>query len=324
MPKVMTSDHERGLFRCASCAGLRSVALHLHELSRVCDMLNNVRIPPNSKQTKIQGSMPNTVGIGKWLLAASQVAEVVMDTSQFEEAHFYCEPVLDLQKSDAEHRGGLATRLTRFVFFCNALEEAYRFFEVTYDARYLDEASLAAKGKRLKTSSMKAGAVLRESANRLVLPADFPHLVQNLAHLAGIYERGLSVKLERAVDDPADLAYGLDIIRCLRNHVAHGTFPILDNPEYSWNMTEQMWRAVLNFLNQAVRVGALYIQLLLAIDSDGFQSPLYDELSEDPDTGGYFSAHCTVDYLLSLHRTQSFGLNESSYFRWAEYSGRAD
>lgn len=283
-------------------------------------MLDNVRSPPSSKQTKTYGAKPNTDGIAKWLLAASQVDEVVMDTSQFEEAQFYCEPVLDLQKSDAEHRGGLATRLTRFVFFCNALEEAYRFCEVTYDALYVDETSLASKGKRLKTASMKAGAVLREHASRLALPADFSHLVKNFAHLAGIYEQGLSVKLERVVDDDADIAYGLDIIRCLRNHVAHGTFPILDNPEYSWNMTEQMRRAVLNFLNQAVRVGALYIQLLLAVDSDGFQSPLHDELSDDPETGDYFSAHCTVDYLLSLHRAQSFGLNESSYFRWPEYS----
>jgi len=317
------SERKTMPFKCASCVGLRPIELHLHELSKVCDLLDNVRTPPSSMQTNAADAAdaePNTGGIAKWLLAASQIAEVVMDTSQFEEAHFYCEPVLDLQRSDAEHRGGIATRLTRFVFFCNALEEVYRFSEVTYDNLYLNKTSLASKGKKLKSASMKAGAVLRERAVRLTLPADFSHLVQNLARLAELYEQGLSVKLERVVNDATDIAYGLDIIRCLRNHVAHGTFPILDNPEYSWNMTEELKRAVLNLLNQAVRVGALYIQLLLAVDSDGFQSQLYDQLSDDPETGDYFTAHCTLAYVLSLHREQSFGLNESSYFRWWRYA----
>lgn len=318
----MSDAHTRAPFKCVSCGGLRPVDLHLHELSKFCDMLANERTLLSLKQDATADSKLSTSGIGKWLLVASQVAEVVMDTAQFEEAHFYCEPVLDLQRSDAKHRGRLATRLTKFVFFCNALEEACRFCEGTYDALHLKKSSLASKGKLLKSSSLKAGAVLREHANKIALPADFWHLVQNLDRLANIYEQGLSVKLGRVVSDPTDIAYGLDTVRALRNHVAHGIFPIVDNPEYSWNMTEELQRAVLNLLNQAVRVGALYIQLLLKIDNDGFRSQLYDELCDDPETGNYFAERCTDQYLLSLHREQPFGLNESSYFQWSKYAAK--
>ncbi len=314
----MTDERNRAPFKCASCVGLRPIELHLHELSKFCDMLANERIL--AEPDAATDAKSSTGGIGKWLLVASQVAEVVMDTAQFEEAHFYCEPVLDLQQSDAAHRGKLATRLTRFVFFCNALEEAYRFCEGTYDALRLKKSSLASKGKPLKSASLKAGALLREHAAKLALPADFSHLVQNLDRLAAVYEHGLSVKLGRVVSDPTHIAYGLDIVRALRNHVAHGIFPIVDNPEYSMNMTKELQYVVFNLLGQAVRVGALCIQLLLAVDSDGFRSQLYDELCDDPGTGDYFTGRCTDQYLLSLHREQPFGLHESSYFQWSSYA----
>lgn len=316
---LQATTEQRVPFKCAGCRGLRPIELHLHELSRYCDMLNNVRRPPASKEGK-SVARPNTGGIAKWLLAASRVSEVVMDTCQFEEADLYCEPVADLQDSDAKHHGGLATRLTRFVFFCNALEETYRFCEGTYDRLFADKSSLASKGKKLSNASMKAGAVLREHAGSISFPMDFQHLVQNLAAVAAVYERGLGVELDTVVKDSSDPAFGLDIVRCIRNHVAHGTFPIIENPEYSWEMSEGLKYAVWNLLNQAVRVGALYVQLLLAVDSDGFQSDLYEQLKWDPDTGEYFKTSCTTTYLLSLHRQQQFGLNESSYFRWADYA----
>jgi len=299
-------------FKCETCRGLRPLEFHLHELSRYCDLLDNSRTAIRNKG--FSSSDTTTSGISKWLLLSSQVHEVLMDTSQFEEAHLYCEPVLDLQKSDANHRGSLATRLTRFVFFCNALEETYRFSELSYDRLN--------KGKKSgsRSRSMKAAAVLKEYSGTLKLPADFGHLSENLFKLTKIYETGLSVKLERSVQDTADITLGLDLVRCLRNHVAHGIFPILENPEYSWKMSPELHRAVLNLLNQAVRVGTLNIQLLLAVDNDGFRSQLYDELSDDPETGDYFSRNCTSDYLLSLHRNQDFGLNERSYFRWSDQS----
>jgi hypothetical protein len=74
----------------------------------------------------------------------------------------------------------------------------------------------------------------------------------------------------------------------------------------------------INLLHQAVRVGALYIQLLLAVDNDGLNSQLYGDLCDDPNTGGHFVRQCTDAYLLSLHREQEFGLNESSFFQWSK------
>jgi len=164
---------------------------------------------------------------------------------------------------------------------------------------------------------MKAAAVLREYANRVdSLPTNMTHLVDNLSRLAHVYERELSVKLEYSVKDSRDIAFGLDIVRCLRNHVAHGIFPILDNPDYSTAIRSDVHHAVLVLINQAIRVGALGIQFLLAVDNDGFHSDLYEQLCMDPDTGIYFADHCTTQYLLSLHRDQEFGLNEATYFDW--------
>lgn len=297
--------------RCASCEGLRPLRLHLHELSLYCDLLANAR----GSGGKGSSAPATTGGIGKWLRFASQVEEVTINTWQFEEASLYCEPVAEEQDSDAEHLGSLATRLTRFVFFCNALEEAYRFSESTYDKIYADKQSLASGDKRLNSASMKAGAVLREYADRIRLPADFTHLVGNLDKVAQAYETKLSVRLERFGYDPTDVRYGLDLVRCLRNHVAHGTFPILDNPEYAWGVAPDLRNTAFNLLGQAIRVGAVSLQALLAVDNDGMRSAYH--LSEcEGDYGDAYTAACTTNYLLSLHREQLFGLNELDQRRW--------
>ncbi len=302
-------------FKCASCSGLRDLRLHLHELSKYCDLLANVRQAGPRSATLV-----GTDSIAKWLLLASQIDEVLMDTSRFEIAQNYCAPVLDWQESEADHRGSWATRLTRFVFFCNALEETYRFCEPTYERLYRDKTSTLSKGAKMKRPSMKAAFVLREYANKICLPPDFAHLTENFFLLTQVYERELSIPLALSVESPADIAYGLDAVRCLRNHVAHGIFPILENPEYSMAISPSLYHAILNLVNQAVRVGALNIQLLLAIDNDGFQAPLYDQLCDDPDTGDYFSECCDTDYLVNLHRAQTFGLNEVSYYGWSDES----
>ena len=198
-------------FKCTSCVGLRELRLHIHELAKYCDLLENVRATGGTKANNAAVATVGTSGIAKWLLLASQVDVVTIDTSSFEKAQLYCEPVWELQSSDADHRGSLATRLTRFVFFCNALEEAYRFCEPTYDRLYADKSSVASREARKKSPSMKAGVVLREYEKRLSLPGDFAHLVDNLSKLARVYEDQLSVKLELAITDPLDIRHGLDV-----------------------------------------------------------------------------------------------------------------
>lgn len=118
-----------------------------------------------------------------------------------------------------------------------------------------------------------------------------------------------------------DQSYGLQLVRNVRNHVAHGVFPLLENPEYSMNDDHLARRNTINLLNQCTRIGAIGIQLMLAIDNDGFHSILYGEHCDDFDYGTYFSENMNREYLVNLHRSQDFGLNESAYFRWSELAG---
>lgn len=103
--------------------------------------------------------------------------------------------------------------------------------------------------------------------------------------------------------------------------MAHGVFPLLENPEYSMNDDHLARRNTINLLNQCTRIGAIGIQLMLAIDNDGFHSILYGEHCDDFDYGTYFSENMNREYLVNLHRSQDFGLNESAYFRWSELAG---
>jgi hypothetical protein len=70
-----------------------------------------------------------TETIGDWLRLASQLKTVEIDTWKFEPSAgnaFYCEPAAENIDAHAEHYTIHATALTRFMFVCSGLEEAYR------------------------------------------------------------------------------------------------------------------------------------------------------------------------------------------------------
>jgi len=93
---------------------------------------------------------------------------------------------------------------------------------------------------------------------------------------------------------------------------------VLENPEYSLNAGDLTRRNTINLLNQCTRIGAIGIQLMLAADNDGFQSILYRENCDDLDYGNCFFENMNREYLINLHRSQDFALNESAYFRCSE------
>lgn len=316
MPNSMTEFR----YQCQSCRGLRSLELHLHELSLFCNLFDNTRSTVIGGSSLNDSKLATTNGVSKWVLLASQIDQVIMDASRFEVAQLYCEPVWEAQKSDAEHQGSLATRITRFLYLANALEELYRFCSPTYSQIYSALTPNKRPSKRLQSGALKLCKILQERFQQCSPPEDFFHLVKNFSKLIDLYEDYFQRKLERTILDSDDVAYGLDLVRCLRNHIAHGIFPIVENPEYSMS-TDAQNRAIKNLLNQATRVGAIYIQLALSIDNDGLKSEIYDQLSSDLDTGPYFVENCTFHYLLSLHRKQEFGLSEESYFNWSERMG---
>jgi hypothetical protein len=166
---------------------------------------------------------------------------------------------------------------------------------------------------------MQAAVFLDQSVNASI-PIDYKHLVENLSKIVRIYLDQTGGILDTAGKMPQDLSYGMQLVRNVRNQVAHGVFPLLKNPNYSWSSNHLRVRNTINLLNQCTRVGALTIQVMLNMDNDGFQAQIYDDASDDPETGTYFSAQMHAAYLISLHRSQEFGLNEDAYYKWSEYS----
>lgn len=303
---------------CRICSGLRDLPLHLYELAAYCDYLDNRRTTYIRKNgVQIPDQEARTATVAGWLRLASQVDHVDLDTYRFQEAHIYCEPVNEQLRSDAEHHSLIATPLTRFVFFCNALEEAYRFVSPTYETQFDRVAAQGVKEEYLRSRSMQAAALLDEAMSPQV-PYGYQHLVENLMKVAQVYLKQVCGVLDVAGRTEKDLSYGLQLVRNVRNHVAHGVFPLIENPEYSMDVDQSIRRNTINLIKQCTRVGAIGIQMMLAIDNDGFQSALYNENCEDFEYGKYFSEHMGRVYLLNLHRSQNFGLNESAYFQWSE------
>lgn len=306
---------------CDICAGLRDRSLHLHELAAFCDYLDNRRVTyVRKKGDLIPDQEARTAVIAGWLRLASQIERVDLDTYQFQEAHIYCEPVDEQLRSDAEHHSLIATPLTRFIFLCNALEETYRFVSPTYEKRFDSRVAEGVKEEYHRSRSMQATLILDEGQH-LSVPYGYQHLTENLLKVSQIYLGQFGGTFDVGGRVIGDQSYGLQLVRNVRNHVAHGVFPLLENPEYSMNDDHLARRNTINLLNQCTRIGAIGIQLMLAIDNDGFHSILYGEHCDDFDYGTYFSENMNREYLVNLHRSQDFGLNESAYFRWSELAG---
>src|SRR5690606_13571342 len=68
-------------------------------------------------------------------------------------------------------------------------------------------------------------------------------------------------------------AYALHQIRNLRNHIAHGVFPLIPNPDYDWGIDRV---DIVQLLNQSCRLSAMYVQMLIYKFNTGFRSDEYN------------------------------------------------
>lgn len=149
----------------------------------------------------------------------------------------------------------------------NALEEAYRFVASRYD-------NTARLGGKVRSPAMKAAALF--DSGRVSLPEHYAHFV---AHLAKVFDR--CQQEHREVDTQLSCkrgapSYGLHLLRTIRNHVAHGVFPLIGNPEYEGEANRTV---LIQLLNGSSRVGTFCIQALLGTFNDGFKSHEYDAIS---------------------------------------------
>lgn len=251
-----------------------------------------------------------TETIGKWLNLAAQLEKVEVNTWKFESSEAgYCGTAADNIDAHSEHYTNHATALTRFVFVCNGLEEAYRFIDHLYAP--LAVAKGVVKKDLRRTSSMRAIALLDDLFERkgsTAAPQDLEHHCDNFMILFNRYmvDHNASVGgIEAGAENL--VTFALQLVRNLRNHVAHGTFPL--GPPADHGGYEDSEELIL-MLRHACRVAALYIQIIFRWFSPGFESYAYNAAKRARGKEfAHFIGECTLDYVLNLHLRSDFALH---------------
>ncbi|MGY3040811.1 hypothetical protein ACVWWQ_002442 [Rhodanobacter sp. TND4EL1] len=298
--------------RCPICAATRGLSEHLTEVAFAAQYLGNTSTYESEHGTaKIR-----TETIGDWLRLASQLKTVEIDAWKHEPTAgdaFYCEPVADSIRDHGQHYTTHATALTRFVFVCNGLEEAYRFVDHLYGPLSIRKG--IAKKDLKRTGSMRAVALLDnlfEREGAAAAPRDFEHHCGNFVSLFNRYKSkhnaavgGIDVGAEKLP------TFALQLMRNLRNHVAHGTFPL--GPPADYGGYEDSKELVL-MLRHACRVASLYMQIILRWFSPGFESYDYSAMRDaDGKEFDRFIEKCSLAYVLDLHLKGNFALHDGLY-----------
>lgn len=286
--------------KCTTCVSFRELGAHLFELATYCEYLSNQVLYEGKEGSRYV----STETIGSWLKLAAQLEKVDINTWKFaDDSGMYCRPAADAYNSDMKHYSSYSTALTRFIFISNALEELYRFVSPFYFS------NTNIKNKKFRKASMQASALL-DICEDVEIPKYFNHKVTNLT---------ISFKKCHHVKDKEltgmkgvqgdDISYGLHLIRNLRNFIAHGIFPIIENPEWDCDYSEQ--ENLYAVLFNACRVACLYTQILLGKYNQGMQSDDFAHVSgaigEEFD---YFRDNCVGELALKLHLKGGFSYQQ--------------
>ncbi|ETV01961.1 TPA: hypothetical protein NJJ53_005034 [Pseudomonas aeruginosa] len=296
---------------CPICSETRALSEHLIELALAANYLGN-----KSTYTGDHGTATiRTETIGDWFQLAAQLESVKINTWKFESpyAALHCETWADNIDDHSKHYTKHATALTRFIFVCNALEEAYRFIDHLYSPMAATKG--IAKRQLKNSSSLRAVTLVDELFEKIgtaALPLHFEHHCGNFIALFNRYKTEHSATVGGINAGAEKLpTYALQLVRNLRNHVAHGTFPL--GPPEDYGGYEDSEELVL-MLRHACRVAALYIQIILRWFSPGFESwdyhSIQDAQSKEFDR---FLEKCTLEYVLDLHLKSDFALHQDPY-----------
>ncbi len=293
---------------CEHCLGIRELSLHIHELALFCDFLDNkVDVFKFIKGEVVSEGSASSADIAKWLTLASQLKSVDLNPYKYIDSHFYCEPMVEELDSDASHKSDIITPLTRFIFIANALEEIYRFSSSLFEEKY----ERFEGEDKPRNYSMKSDWLIKHVYPRELLPKYYYNLVNDMKVLLSDFKVLFDIDAELMGD--ASLSLGLSMVRNIRNQIAHGKFPIVEDPEYGCEyFNPKSKRMILSVLDNTSRLALFNIQIILGITNTGFQSDKYLMLGDDPDCGNYLKGECKLEYLRTLHLKQSFGLNELS------------
>lgn len=298
---------------CNICSKIRGLSEHLTELGLAAEYLGN-----KSTYTSEHGTVTiRTETIGDWVRLAAQLDKVEINAWKFENgAALYCGTAADKITAQSKHYTEHATTLTRFMFVCNGLEEAYRFIDHLYPA-VADQKGIE-RALRKRTSSLRAAELIDDLFDRegsAVEPKDFAHLSAVFIRLFDQYTEKHAAALS-GIEPGVELKsiYALHLVRNLRNYVAHGAIPIGVPPDYDYGGFEDSDELKKQLLNHACRIAALYMQVIFRGFSPGFQS--YDYRALQDANGPEFERYvqkCNFDYVKDLHLKGEFALHKGLY-----------
>jgi hypothetical protein len=250
----------------------------------------------------------NTLVIGNWLRLASQLESVEINAWKYAgEDGFWCSTAADRYNIDSKIFTKYSTALTRFIYICYALEETYRFVSPNYIE--LVSKSGGHHSKKIRKCSVQS-AFLIDQLTSEELPNDFRHIIGNLKfYFDKYYQHYVPAMTGLNGVSKNDPSYGLHLVRNLRNHIAHGIFPLMNefvDPDDSPSIS-----VLINLLHHASRSTTIYIQALIKKYCDEFKSHEYYAIEgaygEEFD---YFLENCTMSYALSLHTQGEFSLHK--------------
>ena len=150
----------------------------------------------------------------------------------------------------------------------------------------------------------------REGAS--AVPRDFEHHCRNFIGFFSRYKAAHNASVG-GIDAGAEKlpTYALQLVRNLRNHVAHGTFPLGSPADYGgYENSEEL----VLMLRHACRVAALFTQIIFRWFSPGFESYDYNSIRDAQGKEfDRFIANCTLEYILDLHQKRDFALHQDHY-----------
>lgn len=308
--KAKTDSLGSGEPVCPICSNIRGLAEHLTELGQAAELLGN-----ESAYNSEHGAVTiRTETIGEWLQLAARLESVEVNAWKYGgQDAFYCGTIADSIDAHSRHYTAHATALTRFMFVCNGLEEAYRFIDHLY-MPLADKIGIA-QPLRKRTSSLRATAILDDLFNRQgsnAEPNGFEHLAGNFVALFKQYTRRHK-STPNGMEGSAEIkkSYALHLLRNLRNHVAHGTFPLGPPADYGgYEDSEEL----AHLLNYGCRTAALYMQIMLHEFSRGFEGYDYKAIqnANGPEFDN-FVERCNLEYVKNLHLKGDFALHKGLY-----------
>lgn len=283
---------------CNICSQFKPLDDHLFDLATYCSYLdNNILIEKYGDTQAIK-----TKTIGNWLKLAAQLEHVEINPWKFAgESELYCGSAADTCDSDMKHFSSYSTALTKFIFVSNALEELYKFIA----PHYTNNPLIINKGLS-KASAKTAELVLLCQDNEL--PNFFKHkmlsFIASFKKCNHINEKTLT-GINAATE--SDINYGLHVIRNIRNFIAHCDFPIIENPDDTFDYDGR--KSLMAVLMNSCRMSALYIQLLIGKYNTGMKSSEYKQLMQlRGENFEEIKCQCTPQAYLDLHIKGKFDL----------------